>query len=149
MLGGRLLSDPAEQMDSMSLLSHMATASVAFLIPLTLITEPHSLAQARELGQHWEFWLLLLLNSIVAYFANLTNFLVTKHTSALTLQVLGQAKGAVAVFISLLYFKNPATFNSLFGYAVTVTGVALYGQAKRAAGKQELLPKLEVKRSGF
>jgi len=38
------------------------------------------------------FWMLLLLNSFLAYFVNLTNFLVTKHTSALTLQV-----GVVAV----------------------------------------------------
>jgi hypothetical protein len=30
---------------------------------------------------------LLLFNSCLAYFVNLTNFLVTKHTSALTLQV--------------------------------------------------------------
>jgi hypothetical protein len=29
----------------------------------------------------------LLFNSALAYFVNLTNFLVTKHTSALTLQV--------------------------------------------------------------
>jgi hypothetical protein len=33
------------------------------------------------------FWGLLFLNSFLAYFVNLTNFLVTKHTSALTLQV--------------------------------------------------------------
>lgn len=33
------------------------------------------------------FWVLLFLNSFLAYFVNLTNFLVTKHTSALTLQV--------------------------------------------------------------
>ena len=32
------------------------------------------------------FWVLLLLNSAMAWAANLTNFLVTKHTSALTLQ---------------------------------------------------------------
>ena len=30
---------------------------------------------------------MLLINSAMAYFVNLTNFLVTKHTSALTLQV--------------------------------------------------------------
>jgi len=35
------------------------------------------------------FWVLLLVNSLLAFSANLTNFLVTKHTSALTLQVCG------------------------------------------------------------
>ncbi|KAH0855195.1 LOW QUALITY PROTEIN: hypothetical protein HID58_020409 [Brassica napus] len=42
--------------------------------------------------QHKYMWVLLLVNSIMAYSANLLNFLVTKHTSALTLQVLGNAK---------------------------------------------------------
>lgn len=34
--------------------------------------------------------MLLILNSGMAYFVNLTNFLVTKYTSALTLQVGGE-----------------------------------------------------------
>jgi hypothetical protein len=34
-----------------------------------------------------KFIFYLLFNSSLAYFVNLTNFLVTKHTSALTLQV--------------------------------------------------------------
>jgi hypothetical protein len=41
------------------------------------------------------FWLLLAFNSFLAYFVNLTNFLVTKYTSALTLQV-GGAGGWVS-----------------------------------------------------
>ena len=41
------------------------------------------------------FWVLLL-NCAIAFSVNLTNFLVTKCTSPLTLQVLGNAKGAVA-----------------------------------------------------
>ena len=35
---------------------------------------------------------MLLLNGCAAYLVNLSNFLVTKYTSALTLQVLGNAK---------------------------------------------------------
>ena len=41
------------------------------------------------------FWVLFL-NCAIAFSVNLTNFLVTKCTSPLTLQVLGNAKGAVA-----------------------------------------------------
>ena len=53
------------------------------------------------------FAVVLLLNCTVAYCANLTNFLVTKATSALTLQVLGKAKGVLAVVLSLIIFRNP------------------------------------------
>ncbi|MED6193084.1 hypothetical protein PIB30_015737 [Stylosanthes scabra] len=73
----------------------------------------------------------LLFNSALAYFVNLTNFLVTKHTSALTLQVLGNAKGAVAVVVSILIFRNPVSVTGMMGYSLTVLGVVLYSEAKK------------------
>jgi hypothetical protein len=118
---------------------YMAPVAVVALIPTTLIFEPDAASLAMKLGQDGTFWGLLFLNSFLAYFVNLTNFLVTKHTSALTLQVLGNAKGVVAVVLSLIYFRNPVNFYSVFGYAITVTGVVMYSQAKKAAKKQQLL----------
>ncbi|KAL4420979.1 hypothetical protein ABPG77_001298 [Micractinium sp. CCAP 211/92] len=141
-LQGLMLSDSNERMDSLSLLMYMAPVAVVALIPTTLFFEPDAASLALELGSNGMFWVLLFLNSFLAYFVNLTNFLVTKHTSALTLQVLGNAKGVVAVVLSLLYFRNPVNFYSVFGYAVTVTGVVMYSQAKKAAKKQQLLQKM-------
>lgn len=46
-------------------------------------------------------------------------------------QVLGNAKGAVAVVISILLFRNPVTFIGIAGYSMTVMGVVAYGEAKR------------------
>ena len=66
---------------------------------------------------------LLIGNATVAYLVNLTNFLVTKHTSALTLQVLGNAKAAVAAVVSVLIFKNPVNVMGITGFAVTIMGV--------------------------
>ncbi|KAL0401253.1 UNVERIFIED_CONTAM: putative sugar phosphate/phosphate translocator [Sesamum latifolium] len=74
---------------------------------------------------------LLLFSAVLAYFVNLTNFLVTKHTSALTLQVLGNAKGAVAVVVSILIFKNPVSATGMLGYSLTVFGVILYSEANK------------------
>lgn len=141
-LQGLMLSDSNERMDSLSLLMYMAPVAVVALIPITLFFEPDAAAQALVMGQNGTFWMLLFLNSFLAYFVNLTNFLVTKHTSALTLQVLGNAKGIVAVILSLLYFRNPVNFYSVFGYGVTMTGVVLYSQAKKAAKWQQLLQKI-------
>lgn len=72
----------------MNLLMYMAPIAVVFLLPATLIMEEDvvgiTLALARDdIRIVW----YLLFNSSLAYFVNLTNFLVTKHTSALTLQV--------------------------------------------------------------
>ena len=44
--------------------------------------------------------------------------------------MLGNAKGVVAVVLSLIYFRNPVTFYSVFGYAITVTGVVMYSQVR-------------------
>ncbi|KAJ6308228.1 hypothetical protein OIU76_017913 [Salix suchowensis] len=74
---------------------------------------------------------LLIGNATVAYLVNLTNFLVTKHTSALTLQVLGNAKAAVAAAVSIMIFRNPVTAMGIAGFAVTIMGVVLYSEAKK------------------
>ncbi|XP_034919620.1 UDP-URONIC ACID TRANSPORTER 1 [Populus alba] len=131
-LQGILLSSEGEKLNSMNLLLFMSPIAVLVLSPAALIMEPNVLDVTLELGRkHKYMWLLLLLNSTMAYSANLTNFLVTKHTSALTLQVLGNAKGAVAVVISIFIFRNPVTFVGIAGYSMTVLGVVAYGEAKR------------------
>ncbi|KAI0519237.1 hypothetical protein KFK09_006679 [Dendrobium nobile] len=131
-LQGILLSSEGEKLNSMNLLLYMAPIAVVFLLPATLILEKNvlgiTIALAREdVKIVW----YLLFNSSLAYFVNLTNFLVTKHTSALTLQVLGNAKGAVAVVISILIFRNPVSVTGMLGYSLTVIGVILYSEAKK------------------
>ncbi|XVE95905.1 hypothetical protein REPUB_Repub02eG0175800 [Reevesia pubescens] len=131
-LQGILLSSEGEKLNSMNLLLYMSPIAVLVLVPAALIMEPNVLEVILSLGrQHRYMWLLLLVNSTLAYSANLSNFLVTKHTSALTLQVLGNAKGAVAVVISILLFRNPVTVVGIAGYTMTVLGVVAYGEAKR------------------
>ncbi|KAH7855213.1 hypothetical protein Vadar_022425 [Vaccinium darrowii] len=131
-LQGILLSSEGEKLNSMNLLMYMAPIAVVFLLPATLIMEEDvvgiTLALARDdIRIVW----YLLFNSSLAYFVNLTNFLVTKHTSALTLQVLGNAKGAVAVVVSILIFRNPVSVTGMLGYSLTVIGVILYSEAKK------------------
>jgi len=60
-------------------------------------------------------------DSAMAYFVNLTNFLVTKRISALALQVLGNAKGAIVMVVSVVI---------MVGYSFTVFGVVLYSEVK-------------------
>ncbi|XP_010685639.1 probable sugar phosphate/phosphate translocator At3g11320 [Beta vulgaris subsp. vulgaris] len=131
-LQGILLSSEGEKLNSMNLLMYMAPIAVVCLIPAALTMEKNvvgiTVALARE--DRSIVWYLLF-NSTLAYFVNLTNFLVTKHTSALTLQVLGNAKGAVAVVVSILIFKNPVSVTGMLGYCLTVIGVVLYSEAKK------------------
>ncbi|CAL1374651.1 unnamed protein product [Linum trigynum] len=129
---GILLSSEGEKLNSMNLLLYMAPIAVVFLLPATLTMEGNvvgiTLALARD---DPKFMWMLFFNSVLAFFVNLTNFLVTKHTSALTLQVLGNAKGAVAVVVSILIFKNPVSITGMLGYSLTVLGVIFYSEVKK------------------
>ena len=131
-LQGILLSSEREKLNSMNLLLYMAPMAEVFLLPVTLIMEENAvritLVLARDDAKI--IWYLLF-NSALAYFVNLTNFMVTKHTSALTLQVLGNAKGAVAVVISILIFKNAVSVIGMMGYGLTVFGVILYSKPRK------------------
>ncbi|GJN36227.1 hypothetical protein PR202_gb25067 [Eleusine coracana subsp. coracana] len=131
-LQGILLSSEEEKMNSMDLLRYMAPVAIVLLVPATLVMERDALGVVATLAREDpSFVWILLCNSSLAYFVNLTNFLVTKHTSPLTLQVLGNAKGAVAVVVSILIFRNPVTVVGMLGYGITVAGVVLYGEAKK------------------
>lgn len=82
------LSTCREKINSMNLLMYMAPIAVLLLVPATIFMEDNVVAITIQLAKKdiniiW----YLLFNSSLAYFVNLTNFLVTKHTSALTLQV--------------------------------------------------------------
>jgi len=127
-----LLTDASEKLDPMSLLFYMSCFSVLLLLPATAVLEPAALATTRALVEASPgfFWWLLG-NSCLAYAVNLSNFLVTKYTSALTLQVLGNCKGVIAAFVSVLMFKNVVTPRGCLGYALTVAGVFLYSESKR------------------
>ncbi|XP_019439413.1 PREDICTED: probable sugar phosphate/phosphate translocator At3g11320 isoform X2 [Lupinus angustifolius] len=131
-LQGILLSSEGEKLNSMNLLLYMAPMAVVFLLPASLIMEENVIGTTMALARDDVkiIWYLLF-NSSLAYFVNIANFLVTKHTSALTLQVLGNAKGAVAVVVSILIFRNPVSVTGMMGYALTVCGVVLYSEAKK------------------
>nr|GMC59126.1 probable sugar phosphate/phosphate translocator At3g11320 [Ipomoea batatas] len=139
-LQGILLSSEGEKLNSMNLLLYMAPIAVVLLLPATIIMEENVVGITLALARNdTKIVWLLLFNSALAYFVNLTNFLVTKHTSALTLQVLGNAKGAVAVVVSILIFRNPVSVTGMLGYSLTVFGVVLYSEAKKRNREQASL----------
>ncbi|KAH7438029.1 hypothetical protein KP509_05G101800 [Ceratopteris richardii] len=129
---GILLTSEAEKLHSMNLLLYMAPLSALLLLPFTIMWEGNVFAITAENAKDDSSILLLLFaNVTVAYLVNLTNFLVTKHTSALTLQVLGNAKAAVAAVVSVLIFRNPVTIMGMTGFVITIIGVVLYSEAKK------------------
>lgn len=115
----------------------MAPLSAALLLPLTVLNEPRSAAAAAAmLAASPRFGALLATNCALAFVVNLTNFLVTHHCGALTLQVLGNAKGVVAAALSVLIFRNPVTLLGGLGYAITMVGVVAYSESRKVARRE-------------
>eukprot|EP00966_Prymnesium_polylepis_P179410 4153588-Prymnesium_polylepis.1 len=77
-------------------------------------------------------WGLIFASGFVAFFLNLMNFLVTKYTSAITLQVLGNVKVVISIAISLLIFGNEVSGWSTAGCVITLAGVAAYNKAPKS-----------------
>ena len=128
---GILLTSEVEKLHPMNL-QYMAPMAALILLPFSLYIEGNVAVIIIEKARGDSYMKFLLLgNAIVVYLVNLRNFLVTKHTSALTLQVLGNAKAAVAAVVSIFIFKNPVTVMGMIGFAITIIGVVLYSKAKK------------------
>ncbi|CAL8462871.1 g2405 [Coccomyxa elongata] len=136
-LQGVLLADQSEKLDSMNLLRLMSPVAMVLLLPAIALLEPSAPSVALQLLLNEPNFLVLIVgNSSLAYIVNFTNFQITKYTSALTLQVLGCAKGVVATVVSVLLFRNQVTPLGILGYFLTVVGVFAYSWAKRRGAKQ-------------
>jgi len=131
-LQGLLLTSDTEKLDSLNLLMYMSPVALFVLVASANIMEPDAFGVFYQNSlDSPQFFFTLMLNCVLAFSVNLTNFLVTKCTSPLTLQVLGNAKGAVAVVVSIILFRNPVSGIGMVGYGITIAGVVAYSEAKK------------------
>ena len=92
-----------EKLNYMNHLLYMAPKAMVVLLPATLQMEKNVIRTTMDLARNdIRIIAYLLFGSSLAYFVNLTNFLVTKHTSALTLQVYPNTIFPVNAFGGLL-----------------------------------------------
>jgi drug/metabolite transporter (DMT)-like permease len=135
-LQGLLLTNENERLDSLNLLLFMSPIALAILSISSLVIEPLAFeTMISNCKSSRTFGFILVSNCSIAFLVNLSNFMVTKCTSPLTLQVLGNAKGAVAVVVSILLFRNPVSSTGMIGYTITVFGVVFYSEAKKRSAK--------------
>lgn len=129
-LQGKLLSAQEEQISSLELLFHMSGCSVVPLVAYAALSERAALSDpALRAEGAPRLWGLVVLSGAVAFFLNLANFAVTKRTSAVTLQVLGNVKVVLSIAISLPVFGNSISSGAALGCATTLAGVAIYNAA--------------------
>lgn len=69
---------------------------------------------------------VLLLNGFIAFLLNITNFITTKKTSALTVTVAGNVKHIVTIIASVIVFQNPISSLNAFGSVIAILGAMFY-----------------------
>jgi drug/metabolite transporter (DMT)-like permease len=140
-LQGLILADEKDKLDPFSLLLFMSPIAFTILVLACSMMESNAfeVMSAKMMMSSStkivSFEVTLFLNCILAFLVNLSNFMVTKSTSPLTLQVLGNAKSVLAVVISVMLFHNPVSAIGMIGYCVSLLGIYLYSDAKsRSSG---------------
>lgn len=131
-LQDRLLTDPAERIDAMGLLRLMAPYAAVMLVVPVAVWEPRALAEtAAALSASPQFAAMLLCNAALSYGVNVTQFIVTHRTSALSMHVLGNVKGTLASAASVAILHNAVSPQSVTGYGIAVFGSLAYGFVKK------------------
>merc|ERR1719487_2490343 len=132
-----LLTD--HKIDAITLLYLMAPQAGMVLLPLSLWQEGNEPWIAFWNPTPATFWLVLL-SCLNACFLNVTTFIVTRETSSVTLQVLGNAKTIVGIGISFAWFGNATTAMQLWGMGVCIVGIIMYERLGKKTKPQKSNP---------
>jgi solute carrier family 35 protein E3 len=89
---------------------------------------------------------VILVGGTLAFCLNFSLFYVIQATSAVTFNVAGNLKVAIAIIISWMIFRNPMGWLSWVGCTVTIVGCTFYGwvQQKIKARAVQGVVKAEV-----
>merc|ERR1712216_772382 len=83
----------------------------------------------------WPVIVLLLLTALNAWALSVANFLVTHHTSAVTLQVLGNVKTCLSILVSVTVFGNALLMSQCAGVLSCLFGVWIYSSKGKAVSQ--------------
>ena len=74
----------------------------------------------------WTVCGILLVNGLMAFLLNFSNFMFTRLTSALTVTVSGSLKNVLTIIISILIFHTPISLLNGSGIVITIFGAISY-----------------------
>ncbi|CAN6445213.1 unnamed protein product [Victoria cruziana] len=88
--------------------------------------------------------LIILSSGVLAFCLNFSIFYVIHSTTAVTFNVAGNLKVAVAVMISWLVFRNPISALNALGCGITLCGCTFYGYVRQRILQQPGTPRSAV-----
>jgi solute carrier family 35, member E3 len=81
--------------------------------------------------------IIITTSGVLAFCLNFSIFYVIHSTTAVTFNVAGNLKVAVAVLVSWMVFRNPISAMNAVGCAVTLLGCTFYGYVRHLISQQE------------
>ncbi|XXG65197.1 hypothetical protein AAC387_Pa05g2963 [Persea americana] len=128
--------------DSINTVYYMAPFATMILAVPALLLEGGGVMNWFQTHQSIYSSLIIIISSgVLAFCLNFSIFYVIHSTAAVTFNVAGNLKVAVAVMFSWMVFRNPISALNAFGCAVTLLGCTFYGYVRHKLSQQMGAPR--------
>ncbi|KAM4069883.1 hypothetical protein ACB094_12G123600 [Castanea mollissima] len=123
--------------DSINTVYYMAPFATMILAVPAMLLEGNGVLEWLHTHESLGSSLIIIFSSgVLAFCLNFSIFYVIHSTTAVTFNVAGNLKVAVAVLISWLIFRNPISGLNAVGCAVTLVGCTFYGYVRHLLSQQ-------------
>jgi len=123
--------------DSINTVYYMAPYATMILAVPALALEGGGVVKWIEMQQSlFAPLLIIFLSGVSAFCLNFSIFYVIHATTAVTFNVAGNMKVAVAIIMSWLIFQNPISFMNAIGCTITLVGCTFYGYVRHKLSQQ-------------
>ncbi|KAK7301355.1 hypothetical protein RJT34_12218 [Clitoria ternatea] len=127
--------------DSINTVYYMAPfATMILAIPAMLLEGNGVLDWLSTHPYPWATLLTIFSSGVLAFCLNFSIFYVIHSTTAVTFNVAGNLKVAVAVLVSWLVFRNPISYLNAVGCGITLIGCTFYGYVRHLISQQQSVP---------
>ncbi|XP_033133863.1 GDP-mannose transporter GONST5 isoform X1 [Brassica rapa] len=124
--------------DSINTVYYMAPFATMILgVPAFLLEGNGILDWFEAHPSPWSALVIILSSGVVAFCLNFSIFYVIHSTTAVTFNVAGNLKVAVAVLISWMIFRNPISPMNAVGCGITLVGCTFYGYVSHLLSQQQ------------
>ncbi|XP_059299130.1 UDP-galactose transporter 1 [Lycium ferocissimum] len=127
--------------DSINTVYYMAPfATMILALPALLLEGPGVVAWLQTDPPLLSSFFIIFGSGVLAFCLNFSIFYVIHSTTAVTFNVAGNLKVAVAVTCSWLIFRNPISMMNAVGCLITLVGCTFYGYVRHMLSQQKQTP---------
>ncbi|KAG6784172.1 hypothetical protein POTOM_009858 [Populus tomentosa] len=127
--------------DSINTVYYMAPCATMILgLPAMLVEGNGVINWFHTHESVWPAFIIIFSSGVLAFCLNFSIFYVIHSTTAVTFNVAGNLKVAVAVLVSWLIFHNPISAMNAVGCAITLVGCTFYGYVRHMLSQQSPPP---------